>query len=930
MAEKAITRRLKIFVNGQEVDATITNLRKNLAKFRSLANKSIEGTDEFKKYNAEVAKLETELGQARGAQKAFREDTKLTQKGIGDSEKALAKFTGSFSTLINGYKNGDILQVKEGFTGVKEGIKGATKAALAFIATPLGAAIAALVGIGAAAKAWFDYNSQVVEALRLTTQITGLTDAAADNARIRAQALSDAFDTDFKENLLTANALAQQFGISFDEAFDVIENQLVRGQKNNSEFFESLNEYPTFFKQAGFSAEEFGRIIATGYDLGIYKDKLPDALKEFDLAIKEQTASTRDALVNAFGAPFADEILQKVKTGQITSKEALEQIAVQAKETNIDIQANAQLTADLFKGAGEDAGGALKIFDAYNTAIVENQRALTESEQITQDQININKELDAVLSSIFSTGDQGFGLLIDKAKLFATKTLVDLLKVGIDVYNYFVDLNNESRVFAALLTSFGVAASAPFDFIGILINNAKLAFASLGDVVEGIFTFDFDKVKEGLGKGLVASVNTLKDIKAEAIKDAEDIQKAFSGGSKLERKSLSDFVAPDKEIPGPKEGDQKIIDGVPSVFKNGEWVPIKVTNTGTKKDELTAEDKRILNSKKKVAEFLKQFDEEQKILKQIKDLEEGEAAKLKQELELEAKYAQLIANAEGETELITQLKEAQRIELAQIDEEYNDAEAEKNKELNEKLLKQEKEANAKRIAERKRLGQDIINGAINLAGQETRVGQALLAAKGLMAAREMLIELGVLKGKAAVAVAEGTLATSVGAANTAKVGFPQNVPLLLAFAAQAVGIIGAIKGATKSAKQNAQIPSFARGGDTGFGDLGLGKNMGGNIRGVVEEGEYVIPRYVRQMPEVPQVIQYLEAKRTGKTRSFAEGGDVGTSNTNTNDAMVITMMQKFMKKLDEPLRILFTLNDEIERQSLQKKLDDTIKESKGK
>ena len=34
MANESITRRLKIYVNGQEVDATITNLRKNLAKLR--------------------------------------------------------------------------------------------------------------------------------------------------------------------------------------------------------------------------------------------------------------------------------------------------------------------------------------------------------------------------------------------------------------------------------------------------------------------------------------------------------------------------------------------------------------------------------------------------------------------------------------------------------------------------------------------------------------------------------------------------------------------------------------------------------------------------------------------------------------------------------------------------------------------------------
>ncbi|SDT16343.1 hypothetical protein SAMN05192545_2914 [Maribacter dokdonensis] len=918
MADKAITRRLKIYVNGQEVDATISNLTKNLSKFRALANRSIEGTDEFKKYNAEVARLELELSQARGAQRAFREETKLTEKGITASEKALTDFTGSFQTMLQGYKNGDILQVKEGFNGVKSGISGATKAALAFIATPLGAAIAALVGIGTAAKAWFDYNSQVVEALRLTTQITGLTDAAADNARIRAQTLSEAFDTDFQKNLETANALAKQFGISFDEAFDVIEDQLVRGQANNDEFFQNLNEYPTFFNNAKFSAEEFGRVIATGYDLGIYNDKLPDAVKEAGLAIEEQTTATVDALTNAFGAAFTDDILARVSDGTTSVKDALAEIADESNKQQLNVQQNAQLTADLFKGAGEDAGGAIKIFEALDIALNQNQRELTESEQITQDQINANKELSAVTSAIFSTGDQGFGLLIDKAKLFGTTLLLDILKTGVDVYNWIVDLNNESAVFSTILTTLGVVAQTPFQVIGTLIDNAKNAFGSLADVVEGIFTFDFDKIKEGLQRGLVVSVQTMQQIKAKAEENSKAIEDAFNGKSSLTRKSLDDFISSDAPVTSGASAS-----GVANATSTNN--PQRTTN-----NELTPEDQRIIDSKKKVTEFLKKFDEEQKLEQQLKDLEEAEANKLKQELELEAKYAQLIANAEGEKELIAQLKEAQRIELAKIDEEYNESEAEKNKALQDQLLKQEQEANAKRIAERKRLGQDIINNAISLAGQETRLGQALLAAKGLMAAREMLIELGVLKGKAAVAVAEGTLATSVGAANTAKVGFPQNVPLLLAFAAQAVGIISAIKGATKSADTaTSEIPSFEKGGETFSGSYTGGVDGRGGQYSILHPDEYVVPKYLRSDPIVQDLTAYTEAKRTGKTIGVSEGNTTNNQQPTTNNQFLELLAQKFMDKLDEPLKVLFTLNDVVSLHELEEKLENTVNESKG-
>ena len=138
------------------------------------------------------------------------------------------------------------------------------------------------------------------------------------------------------------------------------------GGAQNNEFLDSLGEYDNFFAAAGYSAQEFVNIVNTGYDLGIYTDKLPDALKEADLALREQTKSTRDALVNAFGASFTDDILSKVSSGEITTKTSLENIAAQAKITGLSQQQQAQLTADVFKGAGEDAGGALVILETVS------------------------------------------------------------------------------------------------------------------------------------------------------------------------------------------------------------------------------------------------------------------------------------------------------------------------------------------------------------------------------------------------------------------------------------------------------------------------------------------------------------------------------------------------------------------------------------
>ena len=41
-----------------------------------------------------------------------------------------------------------------------------------------------------------------------------------------------------------------------------------------------------------------------GLILGYIEDKLPDALKEADISLREQTKATRLALINAFGEDF--------------------------------------------------------------------------------------------------------------------------------------------------------------------------------------------------------------------------------------------------------------------------------------------------------------------------------------------------------------------------------------------------------------------------------------------------------------------------------------------------------------------------------------------------------------------------------------------------------------------------------------------------
>src|SRR5690606_35097381 len=124
------------------------------------------------------------------------------------------------------------------------------------------------------------------ESITLTEQFTGLTGAAADSVRQQAQAMTDTFGGEFKENLNAAQKLVKAFGISYEEAFEQVAKGLANGGMANEEFFDSINEYPQLFAKAGYSAEEFISLVNTGFSQGLFSDKLIDGIKEADLALK--------------------------------------------------------------------------------------------------------------------------------------------------------------------------------------------------------------------------------------------------------------------------------------------------------------------------------------------------------------------------------------------------------------------------------------------------------------------------------------------------------------------------------------------------------------------------------------------------------------------------------------------------------------------
>jgi hypothetical protein len=81
-------------------------------------------------------------------------------------------------------------------------------------------------------------------------------------------ALADYYGQDFNEILNTAKANVKEFGISYIEALDSIEDGLVRW--SNKWRISGINAgISTFFASAGYSIKVFQNLVNSGIDLAI-------------------------------------------------------------------------------------------------------------------------------------------------------------------------------------------------------------------------------------------------------------------------------------------------------------------------------------------------------------------------------------------------------------------------------------------------------------------------------------------------------------------------------------------------------------------------------------------------------------------------------------------------------------------------------------
>ncbi len=367
-------------------------------------------------------RLEDKINGVTKALKGAEEETGRYYRNVGNYDNAIKEAIGLNSDFAK-----TLFEIAEGGTGATTKIKAFGKTLLSLIKSPSFMAVAGIVGVGSAFKWWYDYSAGLVEATRLTKQLTGLSGNELKQFRNEVQAISDTFGKDFRETLNTANALTRQFGISTDEAVSLLKEGLISGADVSGEFLQNVREYSTFFKEAGLNADEFIAIVSQTNKDGLFSDKGIDAIKEATIRLREMTTATSTALENI--GLDSKQVQKELVSGSKTIFDVIRQISARLGELPENSAAVGAAIADIFGGAGEDAGlQYLKTLKDIDTSMQTVMKKSGELGDLQRARIDSEIELQNAISEFADITGGTFEALQTKIKTGWNATMTDIVK----------------------------------------------------------------------------------------------------------------------------------------------------------------------------------------------------------------------------------------------------------------------------------------------------------------------------------------------------------------------------------------------------------------------------------------------------------------------------------------------------------------------
>lgn len=333
---------------------------------------------------------------------------------------------------------------------------------------------------------WGESLDEVTSALIQTrSTIRDIDDNGLEKVTQTALMLSSTFDADVNESIRGTNALMEGFGLSAEEASDLLTAGMQRGLNYTDELGDNLSEYSVRWGEAGMSASMYFSLLEAGTANGAYNlDKVGDFLNEF---LTSLTDGRMDEGIKNFSSGTQD-VFKQFKAGKATAEDVL-QAVLKDMQGMTDETKRAQIASELWSSLGEDnAMGMILALGGVSDSFGDVAGASQAAADAASDSFDnkMNEATRTVMGSLESFGEP----LLNIAKGFA-----DVAKAAGD---FLSSIPPEGQTVIVSLLGILAALGPVLSMVG----NAIPVITALSGVLSGV-----GGVVKGLGGALGALAN---------------------------------------------------------------------------------------------------------------------------------------------------------------------------------------------------------------------------------------------------------------------------------------------------------------------------------------------------------------------------------------------------------------------------------------
>lgn len=320
----------------------------------------------------------------------------------------------------------------------------------------------------------------------ITQQLGEMNEADLTELTTDLYAMQDTFDLELQESIPAVKILMEQFGISAEEATNLMAQGFQNGLNSGDDLADTIKEYSTFFADSGLSAEDFFSVLQSGLDNGVMNsDKMADMFKELSINLKD--ADVASEFLPELGLDV-DSIMQSFAKGGEDGQKALADVVNAIVAIEDPIQQN-QIGVGLMGSLWEDVG-------------IDGVNALANINSSFDSTINTMQSIKEIKYDSFTEGLAGLGRTLETSVLIplgekllpylesATEWAGTQLPIIIDnVTNFFttvLPLDTLCATFERLLPILAgvVAGFASFQ----VITTVSSLFTSLSGVITTVTT----------------------------------------------------------------------------------------------------------------------------------------------------------------------------------------------------------------------------------------------------------------------------------------------------------------------------------------------------------------------------------------------------------------------------------------------------------